>query len=113
MNINPLNYFKELYPTYDDQKIRSILGKYGITGDLAIKPFSELSGGEQTKVRFARLTIESSNMLVLDEPSNHLDKEAKKALIGAINDYPGTVILVSHEKDFYSQLNMKEIHFER
>ena len=111
MDINPLNYFKELYPTYDDKKIRSILGRYGITGDLAIKPFRELSGGEQTKVRFARLTIESSNMLVLDEPSNHLDKEAKKAMVDAINEYPGTVILVSHEKGFYNELNVREIHF--
>lgn len=113
MNINPLDYFKELYPTYEDKRIRSILGRYGITGDLAIKPFKELSGGEQTKVRFARLTVESSNMLVLDEPSNHLDKEAKKALGEAINEYPGTVILVSHEKGFYESLNMKEIHFTK
>ena len=111
MDINPLNYFKELYPTYNDKKIRSILGRYGITGDLAIKPFRELSGGEQTKVRFARLTIDSSNMLVLDEPSNHLDKEAKKAMVDAINEYPGTVILVSHEKGFYNELNVREIHF--
>ena len=50
-------------------------------------------------------------MLVLDEPSNHLDKEAKKAMVDAINEYPGTVILVSHEKGFYNELNVREIHF--
>lgn len=109
MNINGLMYFKELYPLLDDSKIRSIMGKYGITGDLAMKPFSELSGGELTKVRFSRLTMESSNMLVLDEPTNHLDKFAKKALFEAIKEYPGTVILVSHEKEFYKELNMKVI----
>lgn len=113
MNINALNYFKELYPILEDSKIRSILGKYGITGDLAIKPFFELSGGELTKVRFARLTMETSNMLVLDEPTNHLDKFAKKALCEAIKEYPGTVILVSHEKEFYQELNMKTIEFKK
>ena len=113
LEITPLDYFKELYPNMDDKNIRSIMGHYGITGDLTIKPLKELSGGELTKVRFSRLTMESSNILVLDEPTNHLDKAAKKALFDAINDYPGTVLLVSHEKEFYKELHMKELHMDK
>jgi ATPase subunit of ABC transporter with duplicated ATPase domains len=51
-------------------------------------------------------------MLILDEPTNHLDKSAKESLLKAIEKYPGTVILVSHEKEFYQKLKMKEIKFE-
>lgn len=70
-----------------------------------------LSGGEAAKVRFAKLSLKSSNLLILDEPTNHLDKAAKVSLFSAIAKYPGTVILVSHEKQFYKQLNMEEIKF--
>ena len=80
--------------------------------DLTIKPMTQLSGGEVTKVRFALLSLTSSNFLVLDEPTNHLDKSAKESLLKAIEKYPGTVILVSHEKEFYQKLKMKEIKFE-
>lgn len=111
LDISAVEFFKEKYPTMIDTKIRDILGKYGIVGELAIKKMSELSGGELTKVRFARLSLETSNMLILDEPTNHLDKNAKNALFKAIVEYPGTIILVSHEKEFYKKLNMKEIHF--
>ena len=109
--INAIDYFKDLYPAMEDKKIRDILSKYGIVGELATKKLKELSGGELTKVRFARLSLEHSNMLILDEPTNHLDKNAKEALFKAINEYPGTVLLVSHEKEFYKKMNMKEIHF--
>lgn len=113
MDITALEYFKEVYPMVLDGKIRSILGLVGITGDLAMKPLFELSGGELTKVRFSRLTQESSNLLILDEPTNHLDKNAKEALFKAIEEYPGTVIIVSHEKEFYKKMKMKEVNFSK
>lgn len=112
LDINAIEYFKLLYPAMIDTKIRDILGKYGIVGELAIKKLGQLSGGELTKVRFARLSLESSNMLILDEPTNHLDKNAKNALFKAISEYPGTIILVSHEKEFYKKMNMKELNFK-
>ena len=56
--------------------------------------------------------LKSSNLLILDEPTNHLDRASKESLFKAIDVYPGTVILVSHEKEFYKKLNMKEIKFE-
>lgn len=110
--ITAVEYIREYYPKMEDKDTRTLLAKYAITGDLTIKPMTELSGGEVTKVRFALLSLESSNLLILDEPTNHLDKAAKESLFNAIEGYPGTVILVSHEKEFYQKLNMKEIKFE-
>lgn len=111
-SMTPVDYIQELYPLMEVVKIRTLLGQYGITGELAIKTMDKLSGGELTKVRFARLSLETSNLLVLDEPTNHLDKQAKEALFKALNAYPGTVILVSHERDFYKKLTVKEIIFD-
>lgn len=107
----PVEFVKKKYPLMEDTKVRNLLAQFGIAGELALKTMDKLSGGEQTKVRFALLTLEPSNLLILDEPTNHLDKNAKEALFKAIASYPGTVILVSHEKEFYRQLQMKEILF--
>lgn len=111
-DITAVEFIREKYPKMDDTEIRTLLAKYAITGDLTIKSMKQLSGGEVTKVRFALLSLTSSNLLVLDEPTNHLDKAAKESLFQAIEKYPGTVILVSHEKEFYQKLKMKEIKFE-
>ena len=107
----PIDYFREDYPLMEDGAIRVILAKYGISGLLPLKPMTQLSGGEVTKVRFAKMSLTPSNLLILDEPTNHLDRIAKSSLFQAIEKYPGTVILVSHEKYFYKQLQMKEIKF--
>ncbi|MFA7127028.1 MAG: ABC-F family ATP-binding cassette domain-containing protein [Bacilli bacterium] len=109
--VNALEFFREDYPIMNDFDIRNILAQYGIIGELATKPMLQLSGGEITKVRFAKMSLTSSNLLILDEPTNHLDRNAKSSLFHAISIYPGTVILVSHEKYFYKQLQMKEIKF--
>ncbi len=111
-NVTAVEYIREYYPKMEDTEIRTLLAKYAVTGDLTIKPMTQLSGGEVTKVRFALLSLTSSNLLILDEPTNHLDRSAKESLLKAINNYPGTVILVSHEREFYQKLKMKEIKFE-
>ena len=95
----------------EDKKVRDLLGIYGIIGELAVKKLSELSGGEITKVRFAKLSLETSNLLVLDEPTNHLDKYAKEALYNAMAEYPGTILIVTHEKDINKKIKSREIHF--
>ena len=73
---------------------------------------TELSGGQQTKVRLALMSMKKSNVLVLDEPTNHLDISSKAALYEAIDDFPGSVILVTHEDDFYEGLVDLVINFE-
>lgn len=111
LNKSPVQFIKDDYPLMEDKKVRDLLGIYGITGDLALKDMDKLSGGELTKARFAKLSLEKSNLLILDEPTNHLDKHAKVALFNAISKYPGSVIIVSHEEEFYKKLKMKEIKF--
>ncbi len=110
-DITAIEYIRTFYPKMDNKSIRDLLAQYAIIGDLVIKSMKELSGGEQTKCRFALLSLESSNLLILDEPTNHLDKNAKEALYQALSAYPGTIIVVSHEKELYKKLNMKEIRF--
>ena len=65
------------------------------------RPVGELSGGQRTKLLLARLLLEEPDVLLLDEPTNHLDRAAKEALARALDRFPGTVLLASHEADFY------------
>ena len=111
LSLSPFDYLRFLYPDYDNTKIRKILGSVGIRKETAMRPFKELSGGEIAKAKLAPITQEKSNLLLLDEPTNHLDQKAKDALFDAIEEYPGTVILVCHEKDFAEDLIDFEIRF--
>jgi len=97
-------------PDHDRKQILSVLAQFGITFDMANRPLNTLSGGEKTKVKFALTRTHQSNVLILDEPTNHLDKHAKEVLKEALINYPGTVILVSHEKSFYEEICDYEIH---
>ena len=73
---------------------------------------NELSGGEQTKVRLALMTMKKSNVLILDEPTNHLDVLSKAELYEALDKFSGSIILVTHEDDFYDGLVDTVIRFE-
>lgn len=104
LNLTPFDYIKLFYPNLTNTEVRTFLGKVGVKKETAMRKMSELSGGEITKTRFALLTMKKSNILILDEPTNHLDSKAKESLFKAIENYPGAVILISHEKDFYDGL---------
>ena len=111
LNLSPFDYIHEAYPSLTNTQIRTCLGATGVRKELALRPMNELSGGEVTKARFALMTLKKSNFLVLDEPTNHLDQKAKDALFDAIERFPGGVIIVSHEKDFYDGLVDYEMMF--
>ncbi|MCR4562484.1 MAG: ATP-binding cassette domain-containing protein, partial [Bacilli bacterium] len=111
LNQTPFEYIKASFPGLNNTEIRTALGAVGVRKDLAIRKFSELSGGEVTKARLALMTLTKSNFLIFDEPTNHLDQKAKDALFEAIEKYPGNVIIVSHEKDFYDGLVDYELYF--
>ncbi len=81
-------------------RIREILGAFGFSGDAAMKQCKVLSGGEKIRLCFARIFVNPPNLLVLDEPTTHLDIAANEALQHALADYAGTVILVSHDIEF-------------
>jgi ATPase subunit of ABC transporter with duplicated ATPase domains len=84
--------------------VRGALGAMLFSGDAAEKRLSALSGGEAARLVFSRLSLEQPNVLVLDEPTNHLDLESIEALVVALQNYEGTLILVSHDRWFVGQL---------
>ena len=110
--ITPIRYLRGFYPLKTDGELRSILASAGIKGELALQPMASLSGGQQTKVRLALMTMKKSNILIFDEPTNHLDIFSKEELWNSIHSFPGSVILVTHEPEFYEGLVDVELKFE-
>lgn len=92
------------FPAMTQQEVRSALAKVGLTRSQLESKLAVLSGGEQAKVRLCKITNTPSNVLVLDEPTNHLDPEAKEELKRALIEYKGTILLVSHEPEFYRDI---------
>ncbi|KAF0194441.1 MAG: ATP-binding cassette subfamily F member 3 [Bacteroidetes bacterium] len=92
-------------------KIRDILGAFMFGGDSWDKKVKVLSGGERTRLAMIKLLLEPVNLLILDEPTNHLDLKTKDILKSALQDYDGTLILVSHDRDFLNGLVGKVFEF--
>jgi ATPase subunit of ABC transporter with duplicated ATPase domains len=91
----------QTFPSYNQFEVRSALAKCGLTTKHIESKVLVLSGGEQAKVRLCKLINRESNLLVLDEPTNHLDVDAKEELKRALKAYKGSVLLISHEPEFY------------
>ena len=89
------------FPSYTQYEIRAALAKCGLTTKQLESKIMVLSGGEAAKVRLCKILNRESNILVLDEPTNHLDQEAKDELKRALQEYKGSILLVSHEPEFY------------
>jgi len=95
---SPYSYFSSLMPDQPESQRRARLGSYGFGAQLADSPCSTLSGGEKARLLFALASFHAPHILVLDEPTNHLDVDSREALVMAINDYEGAVILISHDR---------------
>jgi ATP-binding cassette, subfamily F, member 3 len=113
-----LNPDKTVFETIDDiavgdvrAKIRDILGAFLFSGEDIDKKVRILSGGEKSRLSIAKLLLEPYNLLVLDEPTNHLDLRSKDILKQALESYNGTVILVSHDRDFLNGLTDRILEF--
>src|SRR4051794_38797917 len=91
-------HVRELMPDAHEAKVRALAGSIGFSGLNADKKVEKLSGGEKARLMLGLATFGGPHMLILDEPTNHLDIDSRTALIEAINDYPGAVILVSHDR---------------
>jgi len=92
-------------------KIKDILGAFMFSGDNITKKVKVLSGGERTRLAMIKLLLEPVNLLILDEPTNHLDMRTKDILKSALKDFDGTLILVSHDRDFLDGLAEKVYEF--
>lgn len=94
----------EIDPNVEVGVIRSFLGRFGFSGDDALKKVSTLSGGEKTKLSLARLLYYPSNLIIFDEPTNHLDIVSREALEQALIDYDGSLLIVSHDRYFLDKV---------
>jgi ATPase subunit of ABC transporter with duplicated ATPase domains len=88
----------------DDQALRTLLGMFGLAGDMAFQDAGTLSGGEKTKLALAQLVAGRKNLLLLDEPTNNLDPPSRAAIAQALRDWPGAMVIVSHDTEFVEAL---------
>ena len=100
-SVTALDTFWAEFPSMENREVRLCLAKCGLTNEHITSQMRVLSGGENAKVRLAIVMNREHNWLVLDEPTNHLDVDAKDELKRALTEYPGTVLLVSHDPSFY------------
>jgi ATPase subunit of ABC transporter with duplicated ATPase domains len=89
------------FPSFNQYEVRAALAKCGLTTKHIESKVAVLSGGEKAKVRLCKLVNKETNLLVLDEPTNHLDVDAKEELKRALKEYKGSILLISHEPEFY------------
>lgn len=103
-SVTALDEFWNEFPGLTNAEVRAALAKCGLTTDHITSQMRVLSGGENAKVRLAKIMNREINFLILDEPTNHLDVDAKEELKRAIKEFNGTVLMVSHEPEFYMDI---------
>jgi ATP-binding cassette subfamily F protein 3 len=95
---SPLWHLKELAPNAGEQVLRNFLGRWNFVGDRAFESVDGFSGGERARLALALIAYLEPNVLLLDEPTNHLDLDMREALAEALSDFPGAIVLVSHDR---------------
>lgn len=111
--VSSFDWLKQRQKSAYDQDIRSALGKMLFSGDDAFKEISKLSGGETARLIFSALMLNNYNSLILDEPNNHLDLESVSALAWGLEEFKGTVIMASHDRDLINEVATKIIAIEK
>lgn len=107
LNKTVMDTIHDEVPSWKDEEVRTLLGRFLFSGDTVFKNVKALSGGEKARLALAKMLLRPANLLLLDEPTNHLDIPAKEMLEEALQEYDGTVILVSHDRYFISKVANK------
>ena len=107
LNKTLYDVINDLRPTWDRRMVQGHLGRFGFSGDEVQRQADTLSGGERARVALAMLMLSGANLLILDEPTNHLDVESIEALEEAIEQYDGSVLLVSHDRELLRALTTR------
>ncbi|HUU24662.1 MAG TPA: ATP-binding cassette domain-containing protein, partial [Methyloceanibacter sp.] len=94
----PLQHMERLLPGARQGQVRAHLGRFGFSGEKAMVPVGQLSGGERARLSLALITRDAPHILILDEPTNHLDVEARESLVQALAAFSGAVVVVSHDR---------------
>jgi ATPase subunit of ABC transporter with duplicated ATPase domains len=102
--LSVLEELQQHAPLANQGTLRNLAGAFGFHDDDVFKPVRVLSGGEKARLALAKLLYDAPNLLVLDEPTNHLDIATKRALVAALADYEGTLVFVSHDRQFLRAL---------
>jgi len=108
-----LEWLQDQIPGMAEEKRRQILGAMLFRPDDAHKKIAMLSGGEMARLLLAKIMLSGANFLVLDEPTNHLDLESKEALAQALTKFSGTILFVSHDRDFLDQVATRTFSINR
>ena len=107
LNKTVMDTLQDIVPDWKVEQVRTLLGQFLFSGDMVYKKVEALSGGEKARLAMAAMLIQPANLLILDEPTNHLDIPAKETLEAALRQYDGTILLVSHDRYFISQVATK------
>ncbi len=99
-----LTEIRQLRPDMTPEQVRTFMGRFLFTGDDVFKTVGTLSGGELSRVAVAKLILRGTNLLLLDEPTNHLDIASRETIETALSEFPGTILLVSHDRQFIDRL---------
>ena len=101
------------FPRLEQSQVRGALGLFLFTGDDVFMPISTLSGGEKGRVALTKLMLRKDNLLLLDEPTNHLDMDSREVLEAALEDYPGTILAISHDRYFINRFATRVMVLEQ
>lgn len=104
---------KDAYHLYTDTEMRTILGRFLFRGDDVFLPVGSLSGGERARLSLLKMMLSGANLLILDEPTNHLDIDSKEVFEDALLDFPGTSIIISHDRYLLSKIPTRIMELEK
>ncbi len=113
LNKTALNEVWDAFPDMTETKVRTCLGSFLFKGDEVFKPLKKMSGGERARVSLLKLMLNGSNLLLLDEPTNHLDSASREQLENTLENYDGTMLIISHDRYFINRLATRILRLDK